>query len=74
MKQEIKTHIAKINNLEAGTGILFPDGNMNLFLTLGKQIVQVKIYKITKYGKTKNTKTKIINSKQSHASVVQKAI
>jgi hypothetical protein len=68
MNQEIKTHIAKINNLEAGTAILFPDGNMNVFLKLGKQIVQVKIYKIKKYGK----ETKIAGAKQSNAPTFSK--
>ena len=68
MKLEISTHIAKINNIEAGSAVLFPDGNMNLFLNLGKQTVQVKLYKIIKYGKQpKHRKVKIWKTKQVNA-------
>lgn len=56
MKNEITTHIAKINNLEAGSAVLFRDGNMNLFLNLGKKVIQVKLYKVTKYAKGNKTK------------------
>lgn len=64
MKQEISTHIAKINNLEAGSAVYFPDGNMNLFLKLGKNVVQVKLYKIKKYGKSIATKKAFTSTKQ----------
>lgn len=63
MKTEISTHVAKINNLEAGSAVYFPDGNMNLFLRLGKSVVQVKLFKIKKDGKRKTTKTKITSAK-----------
>jgi len=63
MKPEIKTHIAKINNLEAGTAVQYSNGNLNLFLNLGKQTVQVKLFKITKYGKSKTGKPKIWKTK-----------
>lgn len=58
MKHEISTHVAKINNLEAGSAVYFPDGNMNLFLKLGKNVVQVKLFKIKKNGKRNTTKKK----------------
>lgn len=67
MKLEISTHVAKIHNLEAGTAVQFPDGNLNLILNLGNKKVQVKLYKIKKYGKPKNRKVEIRKAKPVHA-------